>query len=206
MRKISVLIADDHAIVRIGLSALLKTEPDINVVGTAKDGVEAVAEARRLRPDVIVMDLMMPRKNGILATAEIRRLLPAAKIVVLTTFGTSDGISHALAAGAAGAIMKTAEDGELVSVIRTVAAGGKVVSDEIRQLLAEDPPSDGLTSRQLEILDSVTRGLTNADIARQLGLREQSVKEHLTSIFAKIGAANRSEAVAITLRKHLLKL
>lgn len=206
MRKISVLIADDHAIVRIGLSALLKTEPDINVVGTAKDGVEAVAEARRLRPDVIVMDLMMPRKNGILATAEIRSLLPAAKIVVLTTFGTSDGISHALAAGAAGAIMKTAEDGELVSVIRTVAAGGKVVSDEIRQLLAEDPPSDGLTSRQLEILDSVTRGLTNADIARQLGLREQSVKEHLTSIFAKIGAANRSEAVAITLRKHLLKL
>ena len=206
MRKISVLIADDHAIVRIGLSALLKTEPDINVVGTAKDGEEAIAEARRLRPDVIVMDLMMPRKNGILATAEIRRLLPAAKIVVLTTFGTSDGISHALAAGAAGAIMKTAEDGELVSVIRTVAAGGKVVSDEIRQLLAEDPPSDGLTSRQLEILDSVTRGLTNADIARQLGLREQSVKEHLTSIFAKIGAANRSEAVAITLRKHLLKL
>lgn len=206
MRKISVLIADDHAIVRIGLSALLKTEPDINVVGTAKDGVEAVAEARRLRPDVIVMDLMMPRKNGILATAEIHRLLPAAKVIVLTTFGTSDGISHALAAGAAGAVMKTAEDGELVSVIRTVAAGGKVISDEIRQLLAEDPPSDELTSRQLEILDSVTRGLTNADIAKQLGLREQSVKEHLTSIFAKIGAANRSEAVAITLRKHLLKL
>lgn len=203
---IRTLIADDHAVVRIGLSALLGTEPDIDVVGTAKDGADAVAETLRLKPDVIVMDLMMPKKTGVEATAEILSSLPKTKIIVLTTFSASDAIAHALELGAAGAVMKTAEDAELVSIIRTVAAGGRVVSDEIRKLLADDPPADKLTSRQMDILESVTRGLTNADIAKQLGLREQSVKEHITAIFAKIGASNRSEAVAITLRKQLLKL
>ena len=204
--KIKILIADDHAIVRIGLSALLKTEPDLSVVGVAKDGEEAVAEALRLKPDVIVMDLMMPKKNGVEATAEIHEKLPSTKIVILTTFAASDGIKHALDAGATGAVMKTAEDAELVSIIRTVAAGGTVISDEIQQLLTEDPPAEELTPRQLEILESVTRGFTNADIAKQLGLREQSVKEHISAILVKIGAANRSEAVAITMRKHLLKI
>ena len=204
--KIKILIADDHAIVRIGLSALLKTESDLSVVGVAKDGEEAVAEALRLKPDVIVMDLMMPKKNGVEATAEIHEKLPETKIVILTTFAASDGIKHALDAGATGAVMKTAEDAELVSIIRTVAAGGTVISDEIQQLLTEDPPAEELTPRQLEILESVTRGFTNADIAKQLGLREQSVKEHISAILVKIGAANRSEAVAITMRKHLLKI
>jgi DNA-binding NarL/FixJ family response regulator len=204
--KIKILIADDHAIVRIGLSALLKTEPDLSIVGVAKDGEEAVAEALRLKPDVIVMDLMMPKKNGVEATAEIHEKLPETKIVILTTFAASDGIKHALDAGATGAVMKTAEDAELVSIIRTVAAGGTVISDEIQQLLTEDPPAEELTPRQQEILESVTRGLTNADIAKQLGLREQSVKEHISTILVKIGAANRSEAVAITMRKHLLKI
>ncbi len=203
--KIKILIADDHAIVRIGLSALLKTEPDLSVVGVAKDGEEAVAEALRLKPDVIVMDLMMPKKNGVEATAAIHEKLPDTKIVILTTFAASDGIKHALDAGATGAVMKTAEDAELVSIIRAVASGGKVISDEIQQLLTEDPPAEELTPRQLEILESVTRGFTNADIAKQLGLREQSVKEHISAILVKIGAANRSEAVAIAMRKHLLK-
>ena len=203
--KIKILIADDHAIVRIGLSALLKTEPDLSVVGVAKDGEEAVAEALRLKPDVIVMDLMMPKKNGVEATAAIHERLPDPKIIILTTFAASDGIKHALDAGATGAVMKTAEDAELVSIIRTVAAGGTVISDEIQQLLTEDPPAEELTPRQQEILESVTRGFTNADIAKQLGLREQSVKEHISAILVKIGAANRSEAVAITMRKHLLK-
>jgi DNA-binding NarL/FixJ family response regulator len=203
--KIKILIADDHAIVRIGLSALLKTESDLSVVGVAKDGEEAVAEALRLNPDVSVMDLMMPKKNGVEATAEIHERLPGTKIIILTTFAASDGIKHALDAGATGAVMKTAEDAELVSIIRTVAAGGTVISDEIQQLLTEDPPAEELTPRQLEILESVTRGFTNADIAKQLGLREQSVKEHISAILVKIGAANRSEAVAIAMRKHLLK-
>ena len=204
--KIKILIADDHAIVRIGLSALLKTESDLSVVGGAKDGEEAVAEALRLNPDVIVMDLMMPKKNGVEATAEIHERLPGTKIIILTTFAASDGIKHALDAGATGAVMKTAEDAELVSIIRAVAAGDTVISDEIQQLLTEDPPAEELTPRQMEILESVTRGFTNADIAKQFGIREQSVKEHISTILAKIGAANRSEAVAITMRKHLLKI
>ena len=205
-RKIRVFIADDHAVVRIGLSALLSTEPDISVIGVAKDGIEAVEETLRLKPDVIVMDLMMPKKTGVEATTDILAALPETKIIVLTTFAASDAIARALELGAAGAVMKTAEDGELVSIIRTVASGGRVVSDEIQKLLADDPPAEKLTARQMDILESVTRGLTNADIAKMLGLREQSVKEHISAIFAKIGAANRSEAVAITLRKQLLKL
>ena len=204
--KIKILIADDHAIVRIGLSALLKTESDLSVVGVAKDGEEAVTEALRLNPDVIVMDLMMPKKNGVEATAEIHERLPDTKIIILTTFAASDGIKHALDAGATGAVMKTAEDAELVSIIRAVAAGDTVISDEIQQLLTEDPPAEDLTPRQLEILESVTRGFTNADIAKQFGIREQSVKEHISTILAKIGAANRSEAVAIAMRKQLLKI
>ena len=204
--KIRVFIADDHAVVRIGLSALLSTEPDISVIGVAKDGVEAVEETLRLKPDVIVMDLMMPKKTGVEATTDILAALPETKIIVLTTFAASDAIARALELGAAGAVMKTAEDGELVSIIRTVASGGRVVSEEIQKLLADDPPAEKLTARQMDILESVTRGLTNADIAKMLGLREQSVKEHISAIFTKIGAANRSEAVAITLRKQLLKL
>ena len=205
-RKIRVLIADDHAVVRIGLSALLGTESDISVVGVAKDGIETVEETLRLKPDVIVMDLMMPKKTGVEATADILAALPETKIIVLTTFAASDAIARALELGAAGAVMKTAEDEELVSIIRTVASGGHVVSDEIQKLLADDPPAEKLTARQMDILESVTRGLTNADIAKMLGLREQSIKEHISAIFAKIGAANRSEAVAITLRKQLLKI
>ncbi len=205
-RKIRVLIADDHAVVRIGLSALLGTESDISVVGVARDGIETVEETLRLKPDVIVMDLMMPKKTGVEATADILAALPETKIIVLTTFAASDAIARALELGAAGAVMKTAEDEELVSIIRTVASGGHVVSDEIQKLLADDPPAEKLTARQMDILESVTRGLTNADIAKMLGLREQSIKEHISAIFAKIGAANRSEAVAITLRKQLLKL
>lgn len=206
MASIRVLIADDHAIVRIGLSALLGAESDIIVAGTAKDGEEAAREALRLKPDVIVMDLMMPRKSGVEATAEILASLPETRIIVLTTFAASDAIARALELGAAGAVMKTAEDAELISVIRKVAAGERVISGEIRKLLSDDPPAEKLTPRQMDILESVTRGLTNADIARQLGIREQSVKEHISAIFAKIGASNRSEAVAIALRKQLLKL
>lgn len=204
--KISVLVADDHAVVRIGLSALLGTEPDISVIGVAKDGEEAVSETLRLRPDVVIMDIMMPKKTGVEATTEILAAMPETRIIVLTTFSASDAIARALELGAAGAVMKTAEDAELVSMIRTVASGGRVISDEINKLLAEDPPAEKLTSRQMDILESVTRGLTNADIAKQLGLREQSVKEHISAIFAKIGASNRSEAVAITMRKCLLKI
>lgn len=203
--KIRVLIADDHTIVRIGLAALLGAEKDIEVVGEAKNGDMAVKEALRLRPDVVIMDLMMPKKDGAAATAELREKLPSAKVVILTTFGASDGISHALKDGAAGALMKTADDGVIVSTIRAVAAGGTVVSPDVERLMAEDPPVPRLTPRQAEVLQSMTHGLTNRDIATQLGIRQDRVDEHVAAILTKIGAANRTEAVAIALRKHLLK-
>ena len=205
MKPIKVLLADDHAIVRMGLASLLGTKKDIEVVGEAEDGEAAVRKTLKLAPDVVIMDLMMPKMDGVAATAEIHRRLPGVKIMILTSYGASDGIAHALSAGATGALMKSTEFSEFVTAIRRVAAGERVIAPEIARQLAEDPPVPELTPRQAEILQSITRGLTNADIARQLGIREDSVKEHVNAIFAKLGAANRSEAVAITLRKHLLK-
>ena len=206
MKKISVLLADDHAIVRHGLCALLGTESDIEVVGEAKDGNEAVDMARRLSPDVIVMDLVMPRRDGVDATAAIRANDPEAKIVVLTSFGTSDKIARALELGASGALLKTAEDRELVSSIRKVAAGGKAVSPSVKKLLASDPPAQELTPRQTEILQAMVRGLTNKDIAKLFGIRTDGVNEHVLAILSKLGAANRTEAVATAVRKQLVRI
>lgn len=204
-QKIRVLIADDHTIVRIGLATLLGAEKDIEVVGEAQNGEAAVKEALRLEPDIIIMDLMMPKKDGAEAAAELREKLPSAKIIILTTFGASDGIAHALEAGAAGALVKTADDDALVATIRAVAGGETVISAEIKRLLAENPPIPKLTPRQIEVLQSMTRGLTNRDIAKQLGIRQDRVDEHVAAILTKIGAANRTEAVAIAMRKLLLK-
>ena len=204
--KIRVLIADDHTIVRMGLSAMLETETDIQVVGQAKNGVEALAETQRLNPDIVIMDLMMPKKDGVEATIELKEKFPAVKVIILTTFGTSDGIAHAIECGAAGAVLKNAEDTELVTAIRKVAAGGKYLSPEIKQQLTNDPPVPELTPRQMQVLQSMTRGLTNRDIAKQLGIRQDGVNLHVNAILQKIGAANRTEAVAIALRKHLLKM
>ena len=203
---IRVLIADDHTIVRIGLRTLLGAEKDIEVVGEAKNGEMAMKEALRLRPDVVIMDLMMPKMDGAEATAVLHERLPETKVIILTTFGSSDGIAHAIESGAAGALMKTADDDALISTIRSVAGGKTVISPDIKRLLAEDPPIPVLTTRQAEVLQSMMRGLTNRDIAKQLGIRQDGVNEHVAAILAKIGAANRTEAVAIALRKHLLKL
>ena len=203
---IRVLIADDHTIVRIGLRTLLSAEKDIEVVGEAKNGEMAVKEALRIRPDVVIMDLMMPKMDGAEATAALHEKLPETKVIILTTFGSSDGIAHAIESGAAGALMKTADDAVLISTIRAVANGKTVISPDIKRLLAEDPPIPVLTSRQIEVLQSMMRGLTNRDIAKQLGIRQDGVNEHVAAILAKIGAANRTEAVAIALRKQLLKL
>ena len=206
MRKIRILIADDHLIVRTGLAALLGTEKDIEVVGQAKNGIEAVSETAHLKPDIVIMDLQMPKKDGVTATAEIAANTPSARVILLTTFGTSDGIAHALSAGAKGAILKNTDNAELARAIRKVAEGGEFISAEIRQQLAVDPPIPGLTPRQREILASMVRGLTDRDISRLLGIRQDGVNDHVRAILKKIGAANRTEAVAIALRKHLLKL
>ena len=203
--KIKVLIADDHTIVRAGLTALLGTEKDIEVVGEAKNGAEAVSNAVELHPDVVIMDLMMPKMDGVEATKELLRKAPSVKTILLTTYGTSDGIAHALRAGARGAVLKNADNSELAKAIRIVAQGGDYISPDIRQQLAADPPVPDLTSRQSEILESMVRGLTDRDIAQQLGLSTESVSEHVGAIRQKIGAANRTEAVAIAMRKYLLK-
>jgi NarL family two-component system response regulator LiaR len=203
--KIKVLIIDDHAILRMGLTALLNSKKDIEVVGDAANGTTGIRKAAKLKPDVVIVDLVMPDMDGVETTRQLLEKDPDAKVMILTTFGTADGISHALAAGARGAVMKNVEFSELVSAIRTIAAGGRAVSPEIERILAVDPPIPALSPRQSEILESMVRGLSNYDIAKQLGISLDMVKEHTTSLFTKIGAANRTEAVAIALRKHLLK-
>lgn len=202
--KIKVLIADDHAVVRAGLATLLGTENDIEVVAQAKNGNEAISKALEKHPDVVIMDLRMPETDGAEATVELQRRLPSAKVLVLTSFGEADGVAHALESGAAGAVTKTAEDAELVSVVRRIAAGEKYVSPEIKKLLHESPPVPKLTPRQQEILGYLVKGLTNRDIADVLGIREDTVEEHVNLLLEKIDATNRTEAVSIAMRKQLV--
>lgn len=203
--KTRIVIADDHAVVREGLKAILSFEGDFTVVGEAANGQDAVRCAKELLPDVIVMDLMMPQLNGADATAQIVKCAPSVKVLILTTYGSANDISRALDAGATGALMKTVTNKELADSIRKVAAGEKVVAQEIVKSISVDRPVPDLTERQMEILHSVARGLTNEDIAKQLGVSANAVKHHLSTIFAKIGAANRAEATNIALQKHLLK-
>ena len=206
MNKIKVLIVDDHAIMRNGLASLLRTRKEIEVVGDAGDGASGIRKALKYKPDVVIMDLMMPDMDGTEATRQLLQRQPESKVLIFTTFGTADGIGHALAAGASGAILKNVELPELVAAIKTVVSGGRALSPEIEQILADDPPLPELSARQTEILHSIIRGLSNEDIARQLGISLPMVKEHVNATFAKLGAANRAEAVGIALRKHLLKL
>ena len=191
--------------VRDGLAALLGTKRDLEVIGAVGNGQEAVEKALALKPNVVIMDLMMPIMDGVEATREIRKAAPTVQILVLTTFGTSDGIAHAIEAGALGAMMKSADHEELAEAIRKVAGGEQAISEEVALQMKIDPPVPNLTPRQMEILDSMVRGLNNLDIAKQLGIRRDGVKEHVNAILTKIGASNRTEAVTIALRKHLLK-
>ena len=202
---ISVIIADDHAVVRTGLAALLETEGDIEVVGLAQDGIEAVDIAARLRPDIAIIDLQMPRMNGVAATAEIAKVSPRTRVMALTTFSSSDDISAALEAGAVGAFMKTATETELIAAVRDVAAGRRRIQQDVSRLLKSDPPAPPLTDRQLFILEMMTAGFTNQDIARQIGITTSGVNQHILTILDKLGAANRTEAAAIAVRKGLVK-
>ena len=206
MNKIRILIADDHKIVRIGLKALISSENDMDVVGEADDGAVAVSEAVRLAPDVVVMDLMMPVMDGEAAIAELRKKCPSAKTIVLTSFNSSDRIVKALECGAIGAVLKTSDDDTLLKAIRAVHQGEKFVSPEIKRLMSIDPPVQKLTPRQQEVLESLTQGLSNKDIACKLGISNARVEELITTLLPKIDAANRTEAVAIALRKQLVKI
>ena len=206
MTPIRVFLVDDHALMRQGLISLLGTRKDIEVVGDAESGEIALRKVPRLKPDVVIMDLIMPGMDGAETTRQLKSLSPETKILILTSFGTADGIAQALDAGAGGAILKTVKLPALAEAIRTVASGGTTISPEIQQMLDETTPIPPLSARQGEILESVVRGLTNKDIAKQLGISAPMVNEHLNTLFAKIGAANRTEAVAIALRKQLLKI
>jgi len=206
MKPITLLLVDDHAVMRMGLASLLETCRDVKVVGDTGDGESAVRMALRLRPDVVVMDLVMPEMDGVETTRRIIAEWPEANVLVLTTFASSDEISHAFDVGAKGAILKSADLDGLLAAIRAVAGGNRHCSAEIEQIIADDPPVPKLSARQQEILESIVHGLSNPDIARQLGISLPMVKEHLTTLFAKLGVANRTEAVAVALRKQLLKI
>ena len=203
---IKVLIADDHALMRMGLRALIETQPDIEVVGEATDGAEAVRKAKRLLPDVVIMDILMPESDGIEATRQLCESLPETKVLILTTSTSSDELNQALQAGASGAVLKSEANKRLLAAIRAVAKGGMDVSSEVTTIIDNDPPVSELTPRQAEILAEMARGLTNKEIATVLSCSPESVKDRVNIICTKLGAANRSEAIAIAMRKHLLKI
>ena len=205
MKRIRILVVDDHALIRHGLSALLRSQADFTIAGEAADGEEAVAAAHRLRPDLVIMDLSMPVLDGVEATRRIRETLPTARILLLTTFGTSADVTRALRYGASGALVKDTDDDELLAAVRTVAGGGTVFSPEIQAMLREPQPPE-LTDRQREILEAIVRGLATDGIAAKLGISSDTVNQHINAIREKLGAANRAEAVAIALRRHLLKI
>jgi len=203
--KVRVLIADDHSVVRMGLASLLGTAKNVEIAGEAVNGEDAVRKALKLRPDIVVMDIVMPKKDGVAATEEILAAAPDTKVLILTTFGTSDDISRALKVGATGAIMKSATNRELLAAVQSVAQGKRFISAEVEGILANDPPIPELSQRQSEILESIARGLTNKEIATQLDISLESVKSHVKVILEKLEASSRTEAAAIAQRKNLLK-
>ena len=205
-RKIRVLVADDHALMRMGLVTLFKTDQDLAVVGEAEDGQQAIDKTIEIKPDIVVLDLMMPGVSGTDALLEIKKQRPETKVIILTTFAISDAIARALDGGAEAALLKSTPNDELLDIVHRVAAGERHVSDEVKALLHSDPPAPPLSPRQRQMLEAVAKGLSNKEIAAKLDLKPDSIKSYFDILFAKLGVANRSEAVAIALRKHLLKI
>ena len=203
---IKILIADDHKIVRLGLLALFESEPNMSVVAQAEDGQDAVRKTATCHPDIAILDLMMPKMDGITAIAKLRETRPGIRIVALTSFSTSDMLIQAQNAGADAVVLKTDNDSIILKAIREISVGRKYLSPEVKGLLKSDPPLPSLSNRQQALLESMARGLSNTDISRQLGISTNMVREHSSALFAKLRAANRTEAVAIALRKHLLKI
>ena len=206
MKKTKILIVDDHSLMRMGLSSLIASEKDMETVGEADNGRTAVELVRTLKPDVVIMDLMMPELSGAEATRLIHDEHPDVKIIILTSFGSSAEMSQAIANGAVGTLMKDTATDDLVATIRAVAGGRTVIPEPLLRMAKEDSSTTlQLTGHQLEILALVVKGLTNADIARHFNVSEVTVKKTLQTVFAKIGVANRAEAVSITLQKHLIR-
>ena len=206
MKKISILIADDHALMRFGLKSLIATQPDMDVCGEADDGEKAVRLAKKLKPDVIIMDLMMPVLSGVEATRRILDGDPTAKIVILTSFGGSADLQQALAAGALGAQLKESRMDNVLKAIRAVSRGESAVDPEVQADIDTMPNPIVLTTRQQEILKAAALGKTTDQIAAACGISASAVKQHISAIMRNLGAASRSEAIAVALSRNLLKI
>ena len=200
------MTADDHPIVRAGLAAVIGEESDLQFVGEAGDGVQAVALFRAQRPDVTLMDLRMPVLDGVGAIKAIRSEFPDARIVALTTYEGDTDIHRALAAGAVGYLLKEMLPTAVIDAIRAVHRGQRVIPPVVAGRLAEYTPRVELTEREREILEYVARGFSNKDIARAIGRTDETVKIHLKSVFAKLGAADRTEAVTVALQRGIIHL
>jgi DNA-binding NarL/FixJ family response regulator len=196
---IRVLIADDHAVVRRGLATLIATAPDLELVGTASDGAEAVQLAVDSGADVVVMDLSMPEVDGVAATRELASRVPSCRVLVLTSFSDHARVSDALSAGADGYLLKHAEPEEILDGIREVVRGGSPLDPAAARILLDTSrtraaPAEILTAREREVLILVEDGLNNRQIARRLDIAERTVKSHLHSIFQRLGVTHRTEA------------
>jgi DNA-binding NarL/FixJ family response regulator len=200
---ITVMIVDDHPIVRAGIIGVLSGEEDLRVVGEASSADEAVTAARTLQPDVVLMDLRMPGGDGVVATAGVLTAAPKARVVVLTTYESDADILRAVEAGAAGYLLKDVARADLVTAIRAAARGETVLAPSVATRLVDrmrrPAPADSLSPRELEVLRLVAKGLSNADIGRELYISEATVKTHLLRTFAKLGVSDRTAAVTTAL-------
>jgi DNA-binding NarL/FixJ family response regulator len=204
--KIRILVADDHFVVRMGLTALVNTEPDLEVVGEAADGAQAIAAFEKHKPDLVLMDLRMPVKDGVLATAEIKAKHPNARVLMLTTFDGDTDIHRAMQAGAQGYVLKNTTGDKLIPALRAVAAGQKWIPKEIATRLASRNLFEELTPRELQVLEQAAKGLANKEIADVLKITGHTVKDHLKSILGKLHVADRTEAVTVAIQRGIIHL
>jgi two-component system, NarL family, response regulator LiaR len=208
---VTVLIADDHPVVRQGLRTFLDLQDDLAVIGEAATGAEAVAKAEELLPDIVLLDLVMPDLDGIEAARRIRDISPATKVIVLTSYAEDEKIFPAIKAGAAGYLLKDIEPEELASGIRRVHQGEallhpKVAARLMREVTGEKTEAELLTARELEVLGGLAKGLSNKAIAAELVVSEKTVKTHVSNILAKLHLADRTQAAVYALREHLVEL
>jgi two-component system, NarL family, response regulator LiaR len=209
---IAVLIVDDHAVVREGLRAFLELQAGIEVAGEARDGEEALEQALALRPDVILMDLVMPKLDGVGAMRELRARVPASRVIVLTSFLDDERLLPAIQAGAAGYLLKDAEPAELARAIRAAHEGETIidptVASRLVQAISDGRPSiadQTLTRREREVLELITRGRSNKRIALELGISEKTVKTHVGHVLAKLGVSDRTQAALVAVREGLAR-
>lgn len=214
MEAIKILIADDHPVVRAGLFAMLSREHEFEVVGEAKDGVEAVNKAKKLSPDIVLMDLRMPELDGVEAMEQIKSVKPDTKFIILTTYSDDEYIFRGIEAGARAYLLKDAPREELFEAIRVVHRGESLIQpavaskvlDRLAELSRRAPSGEGLSERELEVLRLVAKGAANKEIAVQLSITQSTVKTHITSIFQKLDVSDRTEAVTQALRKGIIRL